>query len=303
MPGHVDNRIVRCSGELDWRLGAIGPVPRDKRGAGRHRSGLATTGAGHVVAAAYRLHGHCPREEDSSAEHEQSHALILCRGTLPPVLPVLVIFDCDGVLVDSERLSVELEARLLSELGWPMTAEELVLRWMGRTAAFQREEIADRLGASAAALFEERSSNEVRAAFETSLQAVPGVIAVLDYLESRGVKTCVASSGTHERIRLTLGLTNLAHRFEGRIFSAADVAVAKPAPDLFLHAADSLGVAPSQCAVVEDSVFGVQAGVAAGMTVYGFGGGLIDRTLLEQAGAIGFDQITDLVPWPTGSDS
>ncbi|MBA3360425.1 MAG: HAD-IA family hydrolase [Acidimicrobiia bacterium] len=219
------------------------------------------------------------------------------------MLPVLVIFDCDGVLVDSERLSVELEARLLSELGWPMTAEELVLRWMGRTAAFQREEIADRLGASAAALFEERSSNEVRAAFETSLQAVPGVIAVLDYLESRGVKTCVASSGTHQRIRLTLGLTNLAHRFEGRIFSAADVAVGKPAPDLFLHAAESLGVAPSQCAVVEDSVFGVQAGVAAGMTVYGFGGGLIDRTLLEQAGAIGFDQITDLVPWPTGSDS
>lgn len=219
------------------------------------------------------------------------------------MLPILVIFDCDGVLVDSERLSVELEARLLSELGWPMTAEELVLRWMGRTAAFQREEIADRLGASAAALFEERSSNEVRAAFEAGLQAVPGVIAVLDHLESRAVKTCVASSGTHERIRLTLGLTNLAHRFEGRIFSAADVAVGKPAPDLFLHAADSLGVAPSQCAVVEDSLFGVQAGVAASMTVYGFGGGLIDRTLLEQAGAIGFDQMTDLVPWPTRSDS
>lgn len=218
-------------------------------------------------------------------------------------LPALVIFDCDGVLVDSERLTVGLEARLLSELGWPMTADELVVRWMGRTAAFQRDEIAGRLGATAAAAFDKRSASEVRAAFETSLEAVPGVIAVLDHLESQGIKTCVASSGTHERIQLTLGLTKLAHRFDGRIFSAADVIHGKPFPDLFLHAAERLGADPRRCAVVEDSVYGVQAAVAAGMTAYGFGGGLTDRTLLEQAGAIGFDSMADLVPWPAGSDS
>jgi HAD superfamily hydrolase (TIGR01509 family) len=209
--------------------------------------------------------------------------------------PGLVIFDCDGVLVDSERLTVGVEARVLTELGWPHTADEVVERWMGRTSAYQLGEIERRLGTVAMREYDERSTAEVHAAFRAELRAIEGVEELLDHLEGSGCPVCVASSGTHDRMRHTLGLTGLYDRFEGRIFSATEVRHGKPAPDLFLHAAARMGVEPADCAVIEDSVYGVRAAVAAEMTVYGYGGGLSRRELLAAEGAIVFDTMLDLV--------
>lgn len=209
--------------------------------------------------------------------------------------PGLVVFDCDGVLVDTERLTVGVEARVLSDLGWPHTDQEVVDRWMGRSSQAQLAEVGARLGPAVAEHFEELMTAQLHASFERDLTAVDGVTVLLDHLDAQRVPTCVASSGTHERIRLTLGLTRLHDRFAGRIFSADDVAHGKPAPDLFLHAARSMDVEPRSCVVVEDSSYGVQAGVAAGMTVYGFAGGLSSSAALEEAGAVLFEQMTDLV--------
>jgi HAD superfamily hydrolase (TIGR01509 family) len=217
--------------------------------------------------------------------------------------PDLVVFDCDGVLVDSERLTVGVEARVLSELGWPMETAEVVARWMGRTSAVQLADVAARLGAEAAARFDEVTTREVLAAFETDLAAVAGVADLVDHLHGEGIATCVASSGSHERMAVTLGVTGLRERFDGRIFSGTEVAHGKPAPDLFLHAADRMGVDPARCVVVEDSVHGVRAAVAAGMRVYGYAGGLTAPDALAGAGAVVFEEMMDLVPLLAHSSS
>ena len=207
----------------------------------------------------------------------------------------LAVFDCDGVLVDTERLTVGVEARVLTEMGWPHTPQEVVSRWMGRSSEAQLSEVRARLGAGTARRFDEVLTAELLATFESELTAVDGVPELLARLEGAEVDVCVASSGTHDRIRLTLGLTGLLDRFGGRVYSASDVPHGKPAPDLFLHAATSMGVEPGACAVVEDSGYGVLAGVAAGMTVYGFGGGLAPPAELVRAGAaVVFDTMTDL---------
>ena len=209
--------------------------------------------------------------------------------------PGLVIFDCDGVLVDTERLTVGVEARVLTELGWPHTTDEVVTRWMGRSSAAQLAELEERLGAHGSRTFDERTTAELLGVVERELTAVDGIATLLDRLDAAGVPTCVASSGTHERMCHTLGLTGLYDRFAGRIFSATEVEHGKPAPDLFLHAAASMGAEPSRCVVVEDSVYGVQAAVAAGMTVYGFAGGLTSEQDLVAAGARPFQAMPDLV--------
>ena len=209
--------------------------------------------------------------------------------------PGLVIFDCDGVLVDSERLTVGVEARVLTELGWPHTAEEVVARWMGRTSEFQLAEVEHRLGTDAMREFDARSTAEVHDAFERELRAVEGVDHLLDELERAGLPVCVASSGSHGRMRRTLGITGMYDRFAGRIFSATEVEHGKPAPDLFLHAADRMAVPPERCAVIEDSVYGVRAAVAAGMTAYGYAGGLTPADRLAADGAVVFERMHCLV--------
>jgi len=183
----------------------------------------------------------------------------------------LVIFDCDGVLVDSERLSVEIDREVLATLGWKLTPEEIVHRFVGRSTDHFRAEIEEHLGCALPDDWESPFQPLYVEAFERELDAVDGVESALDAIS---VPTCVASSGPHEKIRRSLGLTGLLSRFDGRIFSADDVVEGKPAPDLFLHAAARMGVAPSRCAVVEDSRFGVQAARAAGMRSYGYAGGL-----------------------------
>lgn len=227
------------------------------------------------------------------------------NSSLPAAAPpALVIFDCDGVLVDSERISVAVEARVLSELGWPHTEEDVVRRFVGRSSADQLAELTEHLGADLTAVFDERTTREIHAAFETELCAVPGVDRLVARLHAAGVPTCVASSGTHARMARTLGLTGLHEHFTGRIYSATEVAHGKPAPDLFLHAAGAMGVAPAECVVVEDSVYGVQAAVAAGMAAYGFAGGLAAPGALAAAGAVEFTSMADLADvllrWSSG---
>lgn len=178
----------------------------------------------------------------------------------------LVIFDNDGVLVDSEALANGVLAGLLTDAGWAVTAEDCIRDFMGGTLARVREVAEARLGVPLPVGFEDDYHRLLFDAFDTSLVAVAGVAEALDGLD---LPTCVASSGSHERIRRALTRTGLLDRFEGRIFSADDVAHGKPAPDLFLHAAASLGTEPARCAVVEDSPLGVEAANAAGMTAFG----------------------------------
>lgn len=183
----------------------------------------------------------------------------------------LVIFDNDGVLVDSETISNRILAEYLTEVGCPTTYEESIRDYMGSAMHRVHDLVEERMGRRLPADFDERFHRKVFDAFRRDLQPVPGVDAVLEKLEANGVPYCVASSGSHERIRVGLGKTRLYERFgEERIFSSEDVGRGKPAPDLFLHAARVMGVAPERCAVVEDSPLGVEAAVAAGMDVYGF---------------------------------
>ena len=201
----------------------------------------------------------------------------------------LVIFDCDGVLVDSERLAVRTEAEILTGLGWPLTEADIVERFVGRSAAYMHQEIERQLGRPIDwdAEFEVR----FREVFERELAPVPGVVEALDQIR---IANCVASSGSHERIRFTLGLTGLFDRFEGRIFSVDDVARGKPAPDIFLHAAERMETPPGRCAVVEDSISGVSAGLAAGMAVFAFAGGVSASADLSIDDAVIFDDMRDL---------
>ena len=206
----------------------------------------------------------------------------------------LVIFDCDGVLVDSERLTVHEEARMLTELGWPVTADEVVGLFMGLSLATELEMVADRLGPAAAEKFEQDLVPRLTAIFDAQLTPVDGIPALLDALAQKGVPTCVASSGLPDGIRRKLDRTGLREHFGDRISSASEVEHGKPAPDLFLLAAGRMGVTPARAAVVEDSVPGVQAGVAAGMAVYGFAGGLARAEDLHAAGAVVFDAMAEL---------
>ncbi|CAL9500073.1 HAD family hydrolase [Streptomyces sp. G3] len=183
----------------------------------------------------------------------------------------LVIFDNDGVLVDSEPISNRLLAGYLTELGHPTSYEDSLRDYMGGAMHRVHDLVWERTGRRLPEDFDDVFHGRVFAAFERELEPVPGAVGVLEKLAADGVAYCVASSGSHERIRVGHRKAGLDRWFDDeRIFSSQDVGRGKPAPDLFLHAAARMGVAPERCAVVEDSPLGVQAAVAAGMDVYGF---------------------------------
>lgn len=180
----------------------------------------------------------------------------------------LVIFDCDGVLVDSERIAARVQVALGAELGWPLTEDEVVDRFIGRSHAAIRAQIAAQLGEDTATTWSERFERLHSEAVDAELSPVEGLPEALDALT---LPTCVASSGSHDKMRHTLGRTGLYEHFTGRIFSATEVARGKPAPDLFLHAARHMGVDPAACVVVEDEagpVFALPA--PAGMQCFGY---------------------------------
>ncbi|MFI5809325.1 HAD family hydrolase [Streptomyces sp. NPDC051561] len=183
----------------------------------------------------------------------------------------LVIFDNDGVLVDSEPLSNTILSGYLTELGHPTTYEESLRDYMGAAVHRVHDLVRERSGQELPADFEETLHGRIFEAFERELQPVRGIEDVLGKLVADGVPYCVASSGTHERIRVAHRRTGLDEWFEDEwLFSSQDVGKGKPAPDLFLYAAQQMGVAPERCVVVEDSPLGVRAANAAGMDVLGF---------------------------------
>jgi HAD superfamily hydrolase (TIGR01509 family) len=173
--------------------------------------------------------------------------------------------------VDSEPISNTHLAAYLTELGHPTTYEDSLRDYMGSAMHRIHDLVLERTGRRLPDDFDDVFHARVFAAFERELKPVPGAAQVLEKLAADGVPYCVASSGSHERIRVGHRTTGLDRWFdEGRVFSSQDVGRGKPAPDLFLHAAERMGVRPEKCAVVEDSPLGVQAANAAGMDVYGF---------------------------------
>ena len=182
---------------------------------------------------------------------------------------MLLIFDCDGVLVDSEPLACQVDAEVLTASGFPFTADEIRDRFVGTSLSDMLARIEAEHGRALPENFAERLTRTLLLRFEDELKPVPGVREAILALPHR---RCVASSSTPDRIALSLRVTGLAELFEG-IFSAVEVKRGKPAPDLFLHAAARMGVAPEDCLVIEDSRFGVAAARAAGMRAIGFTGG------------------------------
>lgn len=204
----------------------------------------------------------------------------------------MVIFDCDGVLVDSERLSHQVLVEMLTERGVAITLDEAVDRFIGKSVQGGMDALAALLGGQVPRGFLPEMGQRTRAAFAAGLTAVPGVEAVLDAVQAAGRPFCVASNGNQAKVRFTLGHTGLLPRFEGRIFTADDVQHPKPAPDLFLLAARSLGLPPAAATVVEDTPTGVAAARAAGMRVIGYAG----MTPAARLAAAGADAVAHSMP-------
>ena len=185
----------------------------------------------------------------------------------------LLIFDCDGVLIDSEPIACRAEAACLAELGILVSADELIDRYLGISMVTMLADLETRLDRSLPALppdFADTLRQRVAAAFDAELRPMAGIEAVLQALPH---PRCVASSSAPERLRHSLSLTGLLDYFDPHVFSATQVARGKPAPDLFLFVAQRMGAAAARCIVIEDSLPGVQAAAAAGMRVIGFTGG------------------------------
>ncbi|MER8801738.1 HAD family hydrolase [Mesorhizobium sp. M0998] len=184
--------------------------------------------------------------------------------------PELVIFDCDGVLVDSEMLSVSALLEMIALAGGNVSEDIAYEHFLGKSMKSVREILASDFGLDLTEQHLTEMRSELMRRFRDELKPMPGIAQVLPRL---GVPCCVASSGTLERIRYALAVTGLLGLLEPHLFSAAMVARGKPAPDLFLHAADKMRAAPRNCLVVEDSPAGIEAARAAGMRVLAFTGG------------------------------
>jgi HAD superfamily hydrolase (TIGR01509 family) len=208
----------------------------------------------------------------------------------------LVIFDCDGVLVDSEPLANASFSRAIKAEGLDWSPEETTRRLMGLSLKSCVEICEAALGRKLAHDFLEKMQAVTYQSFrDAPLRPIPGVKDAIVALQKAGLDTCVASSGSPEKMRFTLGLTGLWDLFDGRIYSASQVPRGKPFPDLFLHAALDMNVQPFDCVVVEDSVPGVQAARSAGMRVFAYAGEpYANPAALKQAGAEVFDAMKKL---------
>jgi beta-phosphoglucomutase-like phosphatase (HAD superfamily) len=216
-------------------------------------------------------------------------------------MPVdLVIFDCDGVLVDSEVISCRVHAETLTRHGYPITADQVLVRFLGVSDREARQTIESEMGRLLPQDFEAQIGHAALQRYASELTAIRYVGEAIDAI---GVPKCVASSGTHEKIRHGLTCAGLYDRLAPDIFSATQVERGKPAPDLFLFAAERMHATPARCVVIEDSVPGIKGARTAGMTVLGFHGGSHCRPgygeTLKNAGAtITFDdmrQLPDLI--------
>lgn len=203
----------------------------------------------------------------------------------------LIIFDCDGVLVDSERITNTVFAAMLNELGLAVTLEDMFDRFVGHSMKQCLEIMAKMLGEPPPITFVEQYQYRTKIALQTQLQPVRGIKEAIAQLN---LPYCVASSGDHEKMRTTLGITELLPYFEGKLFSVTEVERGKPYPDVYLYAAEKMTTEPSRCVVIEDTPLGVQGGAAAGMTVFGYAE-LMAEERLQQAGAhLTFDDMSQL---------
>jgi HAD superfamily hydrolase (TIGR01509 family) len=212
----------------------------------------------------------------------------------------LIIFDCDGVLVDSEVISCRAHAETLTRHGYPITADQVFDRFLGQSMRKATLEIEAELGRSLPEDFQTQVYAEIFRLFAASLVATPHIEEALAAIIT---PVCVASSGPPEKISTSLNHVGLYGRFAPHIFSAVQVSNGKPAPDLFLFAARQMKTMPERCLVIEDSVAGVTAAQAAGMVVFGYHGGSHCRpdtadTLRAAGAAVTFDdmrQLPDLI--------
>ncbi|NIA68273.1 HAD family hydrolase [Pelagibius litoralis] len=209
------------------------------------------------------------------------------------MIPALVIFDCDGVLVDSETIANRIMAETITATGVPITYEECRARFVGGTLQRVADTVEQWLGKPLPANW--KSDFEVRrnAAFRKGLQPISGVAATIETILQNEIPICVASSGNPDKMELTLGLTGLRGYFGDNIFSANMVARGKPHPDIFLYAAEQMGQMPDTCVVVEDSLLGTTAGMAAGMRVLAYAADN-DEDALTAAGGLPFADMAEL---------
>jgi HAD superfamily hydrolase (TIGR01509 family) len=210
--------------------------------------------------------------------------------------PDLIIFDCDGVLIDSEIVVCRIAAEELTRLGYPITTEQVIERFAGRPDGEMRAEIESDWGKPLPPDYKARIDQLVEQAYHKELRAVKGVVEALDALET---PVCVASSSFPEKLRLGLEVAGLYHRLAPNVISATAVAHGKPEPDVFIFAAGWMKVPPRNCLVIEDSTAGVRAGRRAGMRVFGFAGGAhcgngYRERLLEAGAELVFETMTEL---------
>ncbi len=224
----------------------------------------------------------------------------------PPPIFQLIIFDCDGVLIDSELIAAREQTRALNKIGFPITQSEIEKRFTGVTSAEMYAELEVQFGQSIPAGMHDDVKRAVLAAFTNELEPITGIHDILP--EIRGAK-CVASSSIPAKLEAGLKITGLYDWFAPHIFSATQVPRGKPAPDLFHFAAGQMSANPARCVVIEDSVAGVRAGVAAGMTTIGFTGGSHcppnhAAALREHGAATTFSdmsQLTDIIAAMSGN--
>jgi HAD superfamily hydrolase (TIGR01509 family) len=203
----------------------------------------------------------------------------------------LVIFDCDGVLVDSEVIAIAVDQIVLADLGWSLSLDEIIDRFVGGSHAYFVNVVEEHLSRKLPDDWEDAYQHLYREALARDLRLVEGIV---DALDTINLPMCVASNGSHSKMEFTLKQVDLWSRFDGRIFSAEDVPLGKPAPDLFLHAASTLGYEPSDCIVVEDSPTGVQAALAAKMRVIAYAGGITAESKLVGEGVGVIDHMNQL---------
>jgi HAD superfamily hydrolase (TIGR01509 family) len=210
-------------------------------------------------------------------------------------IPKLVIFDCDGILVDTENLANRRLAEWLAAAGYPTSFEYCRKNFSGRSMLSVQKEIEERTEARLGADFVDRWNAGLPDLFSHGVEAVPYVREFIEAVRAAGIPYCVATSARISKMHITLGQTGLLPLFEHAMFSSTMVGRGKPFPDLFLHAAKTMGFAPADCIVIEDSVAGTQAGIAAGMRVFSYHGDpYSDRDGLIQAGGILFDDMREL---------
>ena len=208
----------------------------------------------------------------------------------------LIIFDCDGVLVDSEVISCRVHAEVLTRHGYPISTEQVFDRFLGRSSRQAHLEVEAELDHSLPDDYHTQLQDELFASFATTMEAMPYIDAALTAITQ---PVCVASSGSHARMRVSLGRAKLYDKFAPHIFSASQVPHGKPAPDLFLFAAAQMATPPERCLVIEDSIAGISGARAAGMAVFGFHGGGHCRpgygdTLRAAGASLTFDDMRQL---------